>query len=407
MSGIFPNTAQGGVAPGVTVPPSYDPVNDPVGTLALYFSQNCGVRLSPEVLNAIISQLAAAIDISGLSYDPSKNGVDLAEAIQYYVQKNMGAFVPLQGGPDHYTAAGTPTFLEYKEGMVLWGRMPGGANNVAGADLSVDGLPYLPIVRPDGSAVVSADLLAGRGIGLILINNQWQMFTTASDFMTLARQRIPLFPEVQTVTGKMGVVSPGTGSVVVPNGVAFLHRGIFLDNTDNYSAPQKTFATVANKTYHLRWTPLGGFALKDLADGTYNPSVAPETDIIFDSTYDDMLIARVVTNGANVATVTDLANRERLAATFNLTGAPVATNPGARSYSFTGTGTLGWGRTPKMTSFDGQVCGNGPRLEGFAGWISSRNWTRYSITGTTMSDWYDADPVPVGLVGYMNMAAYA
>lgn len=407
MSGIFPNPAQGGIAPGIAVPPGYDPTNDPIGTLALYFSQNCGVRLTPEVLNAIISQIAAAIDVVGLAYDPAKGGVDLAEAIQYYVQKNMGAYVELQDGPAHYTALGSPTFFEYKEGMVVWGKMPGGANNVAGADLSVDGLPYLPIVRPDGSAVVSNDLLAGRGVGLILINNQWQMFTTASDFMTLARQRLPFFPDIQTVTGRMGVVSPGTGSVVIPNGVAFLHRGIFLDNTDNYSAPQKTFATVANKTYHLRWTPFGGFALRDLADGTYNPTVALEESTLFDTTYDDMLIARVVTNGANVATVTDLANKVHLSANFLTTGAPTVTSPGSRTYQYTGIGTLGWGRSPRMTSFDGQITGNGARLEGYAGWILSRGWTRYMISGVVSQDWFDGDPAPINLTGYMNMAAYS
>ena len=41
----------------------------------------------------------------------------------------------------------------------------------------------------------------------------------------------------------------------------------------------------------------------------YNPLNLPETDPRFDSSYDNMLIARVITNSANVATITNLVNR--------------------------------------------------------------------------------------------------
>lgn len=406
MSGIFPNPADGAVAPGVTAPPSFDPTIDPVGTLARYFSQNCNVILRPEVLNAIISQIAAAIDFAGLAYDPAKGHVDLSEAVQYYIQKNLGAYVELAGGPADYTAAGAPTFMAYKEGMVLWAKMPAGANNVAGARLAVDGLPFLPIVRPDGSAVVSADMLATRGVGFILINNQWQMFTVASDFMTLARQRLPIYPQVQTATGRFGVVSPGTGSIVIPNGVAFLHRGIFLDNTDNYSAPAKTFATLANKTYHLRWSPLGGFVLKDLADVAYNPTAAAEADVRFDSKYDDMLLARAVTSAGNIVTVTDLANLIDLAAEFQNTGAPTG-HGSAASYSYSASNNINWGRTPLNVAYDGQITGNGPSLEGHEGWISTRSKTRYAVGGTTNADWRESEGFPTGVQGYLNISARA
>ncbi|MBB3979107.1 putative phage protein gp47/JayE [Rhizobium azooxidifex] len=53
---------------------------------------------------------------------------------------------------------------------------------------------------------------------------------------------------------------------------------------------------------------------KDLADAGYNAGGSPTTEAneVLDSSYDDILFARVVTNGANVPTVKNLANRARL-----------------------------------------------------------------------------------------------
>ncbi|OWV94276.1 hypothetical protein ATY81_12560 [Rhizobium sp. R72] len=125
--------------------------------------------------------------------------------------------------------------------------------------------------------------------------------------MAAARARLPIFPEVLTSDGGIGVISPSTGQVRVPAGTNFLHRGIF-----NVTTVQSDFATAANKTYHVRWTPVAGFALKDLADVGYNPAALAEANVAFDSVYDDMLVARIVTNPSNVATITNLKNKARL-----------------------------------------------------------------------------------------------
>lgn len=127
-----------------------------------------------------------------------------------------------------------------------------------------------------------------------------------------ARSRLPIYPEIDTADGRMIVTSPGAGSVLVPPTVSIMHRGIYPLSTSDYDEVDRTFATSASKTYHLRWNPTDGFELKDLADSGYNPTVAAESSVIFDSTYDDMIVARVVTNVGNVATITNLANRHRL-----------------------------------------------------------------------------------------------
>ena len=133
-------------------------------------------------------------------------------------------------------------------------------------------------------------------------------------YLTLnqAAARLPIFPEVSGVDGKINVYSPGGGSILVPTGAAFMHRGIAPYNTSDYGEPARTFATAANKTYHLRWTPVGGFALKDVAAPSYNAALLAEGNPAIDSAYDDMLVSRVVTNGLNEATITNLRNRTRL-----------------------------------------------------------------------------------------------
>jgi hypothetical protein len=162
---------------------------------------------------------------------------------------------------------------------------------------------------------------------------------------TQARTRLPIFPDVQNTAGTIVVTAPSTGTVRVPASVNFLHRGIFLITTT-----QTDFSTDPSKTYHLRWNPTDGFVLRDLASGTYNPSALAETNIVFDTTYDDMLVARVVTNSSNVATITPLSNKSRL----QITDAVAATNiqqPLVDNARGDVISTLNWSRTPVQRSW--------------------------------------------------------
>lgn len=127
--------------------------------------------------------------------------------------------------------------------------------------------------------------------------------------LSQAATRLPIYPEVNNADGRIIITSPSTGLIRVPGGVPFLHRGISPQTTTQVDLP-----VTASKTYHLRWTPAGGFALFDLNNLVYNPSKLAETNPVFDSGYDDMLIARVVTNSANLATITNLANKVSLVA---------------------------------------------------------------------------------------------
>lgn len=125
--------------------------------------------------------------------------------------------------------------------------------------------------------------------------------------MTQARARLPIFAEWQTGDGTVNITSPANGIVRLPGGIDLIHRGIYTVTTE-----QTDFNTAVSKTYHLRWNPTDGFTLKDLANLTYNPTSAAETDAGFDSRYDDVLVARIVTNAGNVPTITNLVNKHSL-----------------------------------------------------------------------------------------------
>lgn len=122
-----------------------------------------------------------------------------------------------------------------------------------------------------------------------------------------ASTRLPIFPEFLTDDGKINVSAPATGTVRLPGGIDFLHRGLVVKST-----VETDFTTEASKTYHIRWSPMDGYLMKDLSNVTYNPDVKPETHTMFDTTYDDMLISRVITNSSNVANITNLVNKNRI-----------------------------------------------------------------------------------------------
>lgn len=117
---------------------------------------------------------------------------------------------------------------------------------------------------------------------------------------------LPIYPEVYTDDNHFGI-GDDSGSVTVPSGVTLVFRGIY-----KYETSEETFSTVADKTYHLRMDIDGNITLNDLSDTDYNPDSLSETDESFDTTYDDMLIAKVETDTDNNVTVTNLKNKNVL-----------------------------------------------------------------------------------------------
>jgi hypothetical protein len=216
-------------------------------------------------------------------------------------------------------------------------------------------------------------------------------------------QRLPIFPEIETANGTLAIVDNGNGTLTVSASQNILWRGWDRVSTDSLSAGARTVAIQANKTYHLRWVRGGAsIVLKDLADIAYNPAAAAETGNGFDSSYDDMLIARVVTNGSNVATVVPLRNRNRLALTADV----VSTNPSdllVNGASGDVALTYNWARTPTtlaLTQMRSFYEGSGTAalldsdfiIQSTPGAINALNYgtatSRYGVFARFMNDMY-------------------
>lgn len=178
---------------------------------------------------------------------------------------------------------------------------------------------------------------------------------------------LPIYPEILQSGGVLAVTDLGGGSLMVAAGQSFLHRGWNKIETNDYSDANRTVVTVASKTYHLRWQYNAGspiFVLKDTADGVYNPGALSEDNAAFDSTYDDMLIAKIVTDGSNVATVTSLMNLADLNDRIYSTGNCVSS--GANISYRSPTLTYNWARQPSNLSVEIQNIDTG--VGGAANW---------------------------------------
>ena len=249
-----------------------------------------------------------------------------------------------------------------------------------------------------------------RGMGVAEVETDDDMLLKAiqaaqSNLSLAGFLNLPIFPEIQNTNG-LFTFSTSTGQVVINTGLTFLHRGHRLySTTSDFDAAARTFTTAQSKTYHLRWYPpghananpgtypKGRFMLRDLADGAYNAGAGAESLEAFDTGYDDMLVARVVTNAGNVPTVTPLINRHTLLARTQQTGTGhTSTNNNALGRSFSG--DLNWARTPKTHTYDGFFYtsqAGSSKVQGGANIIST-------IVGSPL-----LQPLPPTRYGYSNI----
>lgn len=164
-------------------------------------------------------------------------------------------------------------------------------------------------LAPDAGSVSQLEEAIDQKIALAIGSGGGGGGSPVDDLLLLLRSRNPVFPEVNTADGSFNLTVVSAGNLQIPAGITVTHRGCFNDVTS-----LQNLTTVANKTYHLRKNWTTGWALKDLADPTYNPGALAETSTAFDTTFDDMLTHRVQTNASNIATVTALKNKAFLVA---------------------------------------------------------------------------------------------
>jgi hypothetical protein len=174
-------------------------------------------------------------------------------------------------------------------------------NTVAGTSGTVLDAAFMNSLQEEILAVIEdADITPNK--------DTWtQLLEAITAKINASRVYLPIFPEIKTTDGKMPVTAVSPGLIHVEANTDFIIRG-----TKKYTTALVPLVTAASKTYHLRWNATDGFVLKDLSNAGYNPTAVAETNSGFDSTYDDMLVARIVTDGANVGTVTTLVNKPAL-----------------------------------------------------------------------------------------------
>lgn len=236
------------------------------------------------------------------------------------------------------------------------------------------------VISHAGIVGSDADLTQLRQAIIALIQAETGGGDTSQFLLTSqAVARLPIFPEIQSADFKINVSSPAAGTVRVPAGVAFIHRGVVEITTI-----QTDFATTASSTYHVRWNPTDGYTLEDLADTVaYNPSSLAETDAGFDTAFDDMLIARVITNASNVATITNLANTQRLDQQSEFEETLSNSNKLWLPLAATSV-TLDWARTPRLSL----NIVNGTKSN------NATPWGEFNTTGGVVADLSIRDSVP-------------
>lgn len=343
-------------------------------------------RLKAEEFNVIAIELEKSVSSGGIELDPAvgpdANLEALSEAMSRYA--SGGVFYEDSGAANAYlldTPSGVDGFVmpkSYFDGMQIE-FYP--TNNCTGAStVNVNGIGVKSIKRPDGTDLAANDILTDVSvvarydetadyfrISPWSLQQAAEVSGTAGSYLNLQ-----IYPEITTNNGVLSLTSPSASNLTVDTGGRIIHRGWREYLTDDYVLASRQLTTAANKTYHLRWSPANAFQLKDLANGTYNPSALDEDNEAFDTTYDDMLVARVVTDGSNNLTITNLINRSRITGEISkLTEEQTTTWLPALVTD------LNWSRTPQI-SFRAVDCELSVSTDAIT--IFSCSATRYSAT---------------------------
>ncbi len=160
---------------------------------------------------------------------------------------------------------------------------------------------------------------------------------------------MPFYPEIITPTHTLALMV-SANTVKIQEGQALLWRGVWKIQTEDYLDEQRTFLLEPSKIYHLRWQPQAGFCLKNLSDPAYNPYFFAEVHAYFDSRYDDLLIARMITDQNAQPMITLLKNKSHLSTHWTTQSIEwwngVVGNSVYFSYPPMASLSLNWGRTP-------------------------------------------------------------
>lgn len=352
--------------------------------------------------NARGKELENAVETAGITADSynAASDTDLFMLAQAMARYASGGIFGEDGGAANAYVVSTPlSFImpkAYFSGMMVE-FYPANTNSGA-STVNAFGIGSKKILGPGGIALTGGELVEGQLTALVYDPSldsgtgafQIKPWASVSAGETSNYKNLPIFPQIEETDNKLTVSNLGGGSLQIAAGQSFLWRGWTRIDTDDFSSGDRTLSTSSSKTYHIRWHapgtgdatpessyPNGRFRIKDLADAGYNPSSLAETNAAFDSSYDNMLIAKVVTDGSNIATVSALANKDQLTDQIQNIGTATS-NSKANAASRTVATTYNWARTPASWTWQ---------------WVHME--THGSDTGFAASDAHDHD-VSVG-----------
>lgn len=169
----------------------------------------------------------------------------------------------------------------------------------------------------------------------------------------------PIYPEIFTPNNTLQIIDNGDGTISIAEGQKFQIQDVVIDTAGRADL---TFPVTAGKTYHLRYSLNGkpinnytpqpnSFYLVDVTDTNYNPNGVDESDSLFDTKYDDLLVAKVAVDTNGTVAITPLKNKARLIDNFTAYWTitqVISGDPDPSKVNYNIEVPVNWGRKPKV-----------------------------------------------------------
>jgi hypothetical protein len=159
-----------------------------------------------------------------------------------------------------------------------------------------------------------------------------------------ALKQIPIYPVIFTDGNVFEMDLIGSDLTVSAGQIIRMHGWNDISTDDLV----RSFSIDTAKTYHVRFSMESGIYIKAVDDASYNPDSLSESDRLFDTTYDDALLAKI--EGAIVTALINLSD----SLSFTYDGLPNSTDSALGGNDYTGSFELplNWSRSPVSDSVE-------------------------------------------------------
>lgn len=153
-----------------------------------------GTEINADFYNGMVAALRAIWRVNGsLAADPSikivpevgSNDYGLVSAIQHLIQRGQVLFGVDTGAVNTLMVSLAPALKEYKAGLAV--RVLVKLENTGPSTISINGLPSMPIIYPDGSALRAGGLAANGVVELTYTGAAFQLMGAPANVLAGAR----------------------------------------------------------------------------------------------------------------------------------------------------------------------------------------------------------------------------